>query len=55
MSGPKYLNRRYESIAVQAKVWRSRDLPPPTWSNTTRVTNRKFKSNLENQKFYKIE
>uniref|UniRef100_K1Q4H9 Limulus clotting factor C n=1 Tax=Magallana gigas TaxID=29159 RepID=K1Q4H9_MAGGI len=38
-SGPKYLNRRYESIAVQAKVWRSRDLPPPTWSNTTRVTN----------------
>lgn len=41
--------------AVQAKVWRSRDLPPPTWSNTTRVTNRKFKSNLENQKFYKIE
>lgn len=48
-SGPKNLNRMYESIAVQAKVWRLRDLPPPTWrSQRIEVTERKFMLILKN-------
>eukprot|EP00105_Crassostrea_gigas_P046170 XP_019930318.1 PREDICTED: uncharacterized protein LOC109617115 [Crassostrea gigas] len=33
--GPQNIIRLYESITVQAKAWRSRDLPPPTWKNQT--------------------
>ncbi|XP_052717511.1 uncharacterized protein LOC128189792 [Crassostrea angulata] len=33
--GPQNIIRVYESITVQAKAWRSRDLPPPTWKSQT--------------------
>lgn len=35
--GPQNVVRIYETIKVQAKAWRSRDLPPPTWKSQTIV------------------
>lgn len=32
-AGPKNLPRIYQSITVQAKAWKSGDLPPPAWES----------------------
>lgn len=41
--GPGNISRLFETITVQAKAWRSRDLPPITWkSQAINVSTSKF-------------